>query len=311
MANAGKKALGRGLGALINRSNTDNGNMPSGDMLQRGLTQPEMPTALSDGSVLLELDPRLLEQNPGQPRQVFNEESLEELAASIKQDGIQEPVLVRRVNDRYEIISGERRVRASIMVDLERIPVICREVSDRDMLKLGLIENIQREDLNAIETARAYRLLMDEFAWTQEDLADQVGKKRATVANSLRLLNLPNLVQDYVADGSLSMGHARALLGIDKVETQLAIARKIRESELSVRQTEKLIAELKKPASSSKPAASRDPNILAIEDRLRRTLGTKVALRAQPQGGGKIEIQYFDNNELERLLNLLHGPDTY
>jgi len=311
VANAGKKALGRGLGALINRSNTDNGNMPSGDMLQRGLTQPEMPTALSDGSVLLELDPRLLEQNPGQPRQVFNEESLEELAASIKQDGIQEPVLVRRVNDRYEIISGERRVRASIMVDLERIPVICREVSDRDMLKLGLIENIQREDLNAIETARAYRLLMDEFAWTQEDLADQVGKKRATVANSLRLLNLPNLVQDYVADGSLSMGHARALLGIDKVETQLAIARKIRESELSVRQTEKLIAELKKPASSSKPAASRDPNILAIEDRLRRTLGTKVALRAQPQGGGKIEIQYFDNNELERLLNLLHGPDTY
>ena len=311
MANAGKKALGRGLGALINRSNTDSGSMPSGDMAQRGLTQPEMPNSLSDGSVLLELDPRLLEKNPGQPRQVFNEDSLEELAASIKQDGIQEPVLVRRVNDRYEIISGERRVRASIMVDLELIPVICREVSDRDMLKLGLIENIQREDLNAIETARAYRLLMDEFGWTQEDLADQVGKKRATVANFLRLLNLPNLVQDYVADGSLSMGHARALLAIDNVETQLAIARKIRESELSVRQTEKLIAELKKPASSPKPAASRDPNILAIEDRLRRTLGTKVALRAQPQGGGKIEIQYYDNNELERLLNLLHKPDTY
>ena len=311
MANAGKKALGRGVGALINRSNTDNGSVSSTDVTHSGLTLSENPKSLSDGSVLLELDPRLLQRNPGQPRQVFNEESLEELAASIKQDGIQEPVLVRKVNDHYEIISGERRVRASIMIDLERIPVICRDVSDRDMLKLGLIENIQREDLNAIETARAYRQLMDEFGWTQEDLADQVGKKRATVANSLRLLNLPNLVQNYVADGSLSMGHARALLAIDNVETQLAIARKILESELSVRQTEKLIADLKKPASSPKPDAPKDPNILAIEDRLRRSLGTKVALRVQPKGGGKIEIQYYDNDELERLLNLLHKPDAY
>ncbi len=317
MANPKKKALGRGLGALIQRSDSDS---PRAERQEAAVSEPAPaaqqaapapePTNLSDGSRLLELDPRSLERNPQQPREQFDEAALEELAASIKQDGVQEPVLVRQVGERYEIISGERRVRASIMADLEKVPVVCREVSDRDMLKLGLIENIQREDLNAMETARAYRRLVDEFSWTQEELADQVGKKRATVANFLRLLQLPKVVQDYLAEGAISMGHARALLAVENVATQLSLARKIVEQGVSVRQAEKLAAETKLPPSEVKPKPPKDPNIAAIEDRLRRSLGAKVALRTQPKGGGKIEIEYFNNEELERILQLLKGPSA-
>ncbi|MGI6461934.1 MAG: ParB/RepB/Spo0J family partition protein [Candidatus Hydrogenedentales bacterium] len=289
-----KKGLGRGLGALISSS------VIGEDRADDLAIQPDAPA----GPRLLQLNPRDLKPNPKQPRMTFNEETLEELSASIRRDGVQEPVIVRKADDGYELVSGERRVRAAVMADLETIPAVCREVSDADMLRLGLIENIQREDLNPIELARGYRQLIEQFEWTQEELADQVGKKRATVANTLRLLNLPDVVQSRVADGSITMGHARALLALDSPQSQLAACRKIVSQGLSVRQVEKMAA---RKDTATKTAPAKDPNITAIEDELRRKLGTKVALKASDKARGKIEIEYFNLDELDRLLALIRS----
>lgn len=302
MASAKRKGLGKGLGALIGSNAMDNAST----------SPPPEPApspaiaALSDGAQLIELDPTEIRPNPKQPRHIFNEEALQELAASIERDGVQEPVLVRKAGDHYELISGERRVRASVMANLAVIPAVCRDVSDRDMLKLGLIENIQREDLNAIEMAQGYQDLMEEFGWTQEEVSKEVGKKRATVTNMLRLLNLPEVVQEQVADGSLSMGHARAILAFPTASAQIAIARKIIAQGLSVRQVEKL-ANASKAERNTATAVPRDPNIAQLEDDLRRALGTKVQLKAQQGGKGKIEIEYYNLDELERLLALFRS----
>jgi ParB family chromosome partitioning protein len=296
-----KKGLGKGLGALIS------GNSKAFDAPQPppAAAPAAGPQALPDGTRLLLLDPTEIQPNPKQPRRVFREEALEELSASIKRDGVQEPIIVRQVGETYELVSGERRVRASIMADLTEIPAVCRDISDSEMLKLGLIENIQREDLNAIEAALAYQQLIEEFSWTQEQLATEVGKKRATVANTLRLLNLPEVVQEQVADGSLSMGHARALLALPTAAAQAAAARKIVKEGLSVRQAEKLAEE--GSGKAKKEAPKKDPNIAALEDSLRRSLGTKVALKATAPDRGRIEIEYYSHDELERLLALLRG----
>jgi len=284
VAKARQGGLGRGLGALI----------PSGNSSSAG----------SDADRVLHLDPAEIQPNPMQPRRVFVEEHLEELAASIKRDGVQEPVIVRERDGAYQLISGERRVRASRMAGMETVPAICRDVSDRDLLRLGLIENIQREDLNPIETARAYRQLSDEFSWTQEQLSEEVGKKRATVANTLRLLNLPDDVQDRVSDGSLSMGHARALLALDSPAAISAACRKVINEGLSVRQVEQLASADKAKRKPGAPKA-KDPNIAHLEDELRRSLGTKVAVKHASSGGGKIEIEYFNLDELDRILEVL------
>lgn len=294
MANPKKKGLGRGLGALITPG-----------ALADPLSEKPSSAKLADGSELIALDPRVIEPNPKQPRRVFDENALHELAESIKRDGVQEPVIVRRAGKNFELVSGERRVRASILADLPVIPAVCRPVSDRDMLKLGIIENIQREDLNAIELAQAYAQLLSEFRWTQEELAAEVGKNRVTVTNTLRLLNLPTLVQGYISDGSLSMGHAKALLAIESPDGQCAAARKIISQGLSVRQAEKLGAATKQRPPAAAP--KRNPHITALEDELRRRFGTRVALKSQENGKGKIEIEYFSLDELERLLDLLRG----
>ncbi len=290
MAANKKKGLGKGLGALISAKETQN-----------AAPAPGAPA----GERLLHIDPQIIEPNPQQPRHIFDEEALAELAASITRDGVQEPVLVRQVDGRYELISGERRVRASIMAGIATVPAVCRDVSDRDMLRLGLIENIQREDLNAMETARAYQLLQQEFEWTQEEVAQEVGKKRATVANFLRLLNLPREVQLRVEEGAISMGHARALLALDSPEKQRALCRKIVEQGLSVRQVEKMTTNGGQAAA--RPAPAKDPNVAAIEDELRNRFGTRVHLRSNKKNRGKIEIEFFNLDELERLLELLKG----
>lgn len=310
MADPKRKGLGKGLGALIGGGSSLNrpATVASSLTTPTPAPPPPEPAALSDGAVLIEVDPSELRSNPKQPRHVFREEALQELAESIRRDGVQEPVLVRKVGDHYELISGERRVRASIMADKKLIPAVVRDVSDRDMLKLGIIENIQREDLNAMETAQAYQDLMDEFGWTQEQVSQEVGKKRATVANSLRLLNLPEPVQSMVADGSLSMGHARALLSIESLSAQISAARKIIAEGLSVRQAEKLATEQKKPDGGAPvPKPPKDPNVAQLEDDLRRRLGTKVHLKTQDGGKGRIEIEYFSLDELDRLLGMLRG----
>jgi ParB family chromosome partitioning protein len=257
-----------------------------------------------DGQRILQLDPHGIKPNPKQPRVTFNEEALGELAESIRRDGVFEPIIVRESGAGYELVSGERRVRASIMAGLETVPAICRDVSDADMLKLGLIENIQREDLNAIELAEAYQTLINEFGWTQEDLSLEVGKKRTTVTNTLRLLNLPADVQRAVAEGAISMGHARALLALKSVKDQSAACRLIIERDLSVRQAEKLASP---PKARSKRESARNPHVAAIEDDLRASLGTKVTLRSQGADASKgtIEIEYYSLDDLDRILDVL------
>lgn len=306
MVNPKKKGLGKGLSALINGQSAS---------LDRAVLEktpepvpsplPDTPQTLPDGSRFLLLDPRDIDPNPKQPRRVFTEEALDELMASIRKDGVQEPVIVRWHEGRYQLVSGERRVRASIMADVPQIPAVCRPISDSEMLRLGLIENIQREDLNAVELAHAYKDLMDETECTQEALADALGKKRATVANTLRLLSLPEVVQEMIADGSLTMGHGRALLAIEDPAAQIALAHRIIKQGISVRETERLAAETKPKEKPKQPA--KDPNIAQLEDELRRSLGTKVALKTQPGGRGRIEIEYFSLDEFERILAILRS----
>jgi len=284
-----KKGLGRGLDALLTPS---------------ALAPPPSDAAetVPLEARVLDLDPRTIQPNPKQPRRSFPEESLQELAESIRRDGLQEPVLVRRVADGYELVSGERRVRASIMADCATVQAICRDVSDADMLKLGLIENIHREDLNPIELAEAYQALIDEFSCTQEQVAVEVGKNRVTVTNTLRLLNLPAEVRQCVADGALTTGHAKALLALDSPKRQADAARKIIAQGLSVRQAEKLAAP---KAPKHKPAEEQDPHLAQLEDELRGHLGTRVRLRATKPDRGRIEIEYFGLDELERILGIL------
>lgn len=303
MAEPKKKGLGKGLGALLGPGSSEP-EKPAAAPEAAPAPLPAAPATLSDGSRLIELDPTTINPSPKQPRRFFDEDALAELSESIRRDGIQEPVIVRPAGDGYELVCGERRVKASIMADLLLIPAVVRDVPDRDMLKFGLIENIQRENLNAIETALAYEELLQEYNWTQEQLADEVGKKRATVTNTLRLLNLPQLVQDMVADGSLSMGHARALLSIDNPAKLADAARKVIAEGLSVRQTEQL-ASGQPPKPAPPRAPEKDPNIARLEDELRRSLGTKVYLRSKKGGSGKIEIDYYNLDELDRILEVL------
>lgn len=292
MAKAKKGGLGRGLSALIPNQTPAATPEP--------VAAPPAAAPVDDSERIHQLDPRELRPNPQQPRTIFDEDALEDLANSIRNDGVQEPVIVRRAGEGYELVSGERRCRASVMADLDTIPAVCREVSDSDLLKLGLIENIQREDLGAIELAHAYQRLVEEFDWTQEELAQQVGKKRATVANTLRLLGLPVDIQEALTSGTITMGHARALLALPSPNAQSRACRRIVKEGMTVRQVEKL-ASPAKPRSTS-PAPAKDPNLTAIEDDLRRRLGTKVTLRASGDSKGKIEIEYFTLDDLERVL---------
>jgi ParB family chromosome partitioning protein len=294
VASVKKGGLGRGLGALIP---------------QKADLAPSLTDVAQTDDRILYLDPRDIEPNPHQPRVVFNEESLEELAGSIRRDGVQEPVLVRKVGSKFQLISGERRVRASVLADADTVPAICRDISDSEMLRLGLIENIQREDLNAIEEARAYQKLVSTFSWTQEELSRQVGKKRATVANALRLLNLPAEIQQAIADETISMGHARALLAIDTPSLQRSLFKKTVEDGLSVRQIEQLAAQTstnKRKAPPKTPTA-KDPNITALEDDLRKRLGTRVSVHPSGPSKGKLEIEYYSLDDLDRILEIIRG----
>ncbi|NUM53552.1 MAG: ParB/RepB/Spo0J family partition protein [Candidatus Hydrogenedentes bacterium] len=297
-----KGGLGRGLGALIP------GRDVADDPIETPMAQtPTAPLAESHGlgDRVLELDPHTIKPNPRQPRSHFNEEALRELADSIARDGVVEPIIVRRVNGEYQLVSGERRVRASILAGVASVPAIVRDVNDADMLKFGLIENIQREDLNAIELARGYEMLMREFGWTQEQCAEEVGKKRVTITNTLRLLNLPEDVQQAVIDGAITMGHARALLALPSPKSQSAACKAIVEKGLSVRQVERMTS----PAEpkQARHAAPKNPNIAAIEDDLRRALGTRVSVTTAGKdvSKGKIVIDYYSLDDFDRILDRL------
>ena len=290
---AKKKGLGRGLDVMI----PDNSpSVPSGDEKAKAL------------GAAVKVDISKVEPNRSQPRKTFNEESLEELSESIKVHGVLFPILVQDRGDHYEIIAGERRWRASMKAGLSQVPVIITDRSEQEIVEISLIENIHREDLNAVEEAMAYKRLMTEFSMNQEKVAERVGKNRSTVANSLRLLNLEQEIQYMLIDGSISAGHARALLTIEDPDKRLFIARKIVEDHLSVRDREKLVKNpdklLKKKAKVPTPDV-RDLIYRDMEQNLREKLSAKVSIAARNDGRGKIEIEFFSRDELDGLIELL------
>ena len=280
-ARAAGPALGRGLSALI----------------------PSRDDAPSSTREILLSEIRV---NPHQPRRDVENANLEALAMSITDHGVLQPILVTETLDGYRLVAGERRVQAARLAGLERIPAVIRQLADREQLELALVENVQREDLNPIEEANAFRQLHEEFGLTQEDIARQVGRARTTIANTLRLLELDEGVQAAVADGRLSEGHARALVGLPPVQ-QLHLVSAIVDSGLSVRQAEELARRLREP-KPTRPTTERrsDPDLERVEDDLRTALGTKVSV-ARGRKGGRIVIEYYTDEDLGRLYDRLTG----
>ncbi len=275
-----RPALGRGLSALI----------------------PDA-SAPSASERSLDVDTDLLRPNPFQPRTTMDETKIEELARSIRSNGIIQPIVVRRVEGGYEIVAGERRWRASQRAGLLKVPVVVREIPDDRLLAAALVENIQREDLNPIEEAHAYRRLADDYHLTQEQIADAVGKDRSSVANHLRLLKLPQEIRAEVGSGALSMGHARALLALPDDVSQLRISHDVIARNLSVRETEALVKKVVEPAPPKTPV-EKDVHTRAAEERLRFALGTRVRI-VRKRKGGQIEIDFGSEEELQRIFEML------
>src|ERR1051325_5215317 len=279
-------------------------------VLGRGLSALLSDTAPTTSEELLEIDIDLIEPSPAQPRTHFDEGRLEELAQSIRSNGIVQPLLVRQRGARYQLVAGERRWRAAQRAGLQRVPAVVRAIPDDKLLELALIENIQRQELNAIEEAHAYKRLIETLGLTQETVAQRVGRDRSFVTNYLRLLRLPEDIQSLVEEEKLSMGHARALLGVDDADIQRRVARNIIDQSLSVRKTERAIKRIiagASPATATLPAPKRDDaNIRAAENKLRRRFGTQErVMPSQTGAGGKIEIEYYNNSDLDRLYQLL------
>lgn len=275
-----------------------------------------MSALLSDSAAtsedFLEIDIDLIEPSSAQPRTHFDEGRLDELAQSIRSNGVVQPILVRRRGAHYQLIAGERRWRAAQRAGLQRVPAVVREVPDDKLLELALIENIQRQELNAIEEAHAYKRLIETLGLTQETVAQRVGRDRSFITNYLRLLRLPDDIQHLVEEEKLTTGHARALLGIDDHDIQRKIARNIIEQSLSVRETERAIKRIiagANPALATVPSPQRDDaNVKAAETKLRRRFGTQVkVIPSQAGTGGKIEIEYYNDSDLDRLYQLLIG----
>jgi ParB family transcriptional regulator, chromosome partitioning protein len=275
-----KVALGKGLGALIPDLSTLD------DKEKKAL-----------GIIELELD--RIAPNEYQPRKVFDDGKLKELAASIKEQGVIQPIIVHRAGNGYGLIAGERRWRAARLAGLKTIPALVKEATKRELLEMALIENIQREDLNPLEAAEAYKRLQDEFKLTQEDLARRVGKERSTVTNFLRILGLAKEIKQEIAAGNLSMGHAKAILSLERVRDQAQAAMHIAKKGLSVREAETLVGRMKSPPKEKKARLSHE--LKAIEEKLRKALGTKVSLSSKSKGG-KIVIDYYSDEELDRIL---------
>ena len=247
-----------------------------------------------------------VEPNRKQPRKFFDEDALQELADSIKQFGLLQPILVQDRKDYYEIIAGERRWRAARLAGLKEVPVIIKNYSDQEIVEIALIENIQREDLNPIEEAQAYKRLLEEFNLKQDEVAERVSKSRVAVTNSIRLLKLSDRVQQMVIDDMISTGHARALLAVDNEEEQYALAQKIFDEKLSVREIEKMVKNLHKPSKVKKMDDKTLQAIyLDIEEKLKQRLSTKVAVTSKGEGAGKIEIEFYNHEDLDRILDMI------
>jgi len=296
-----RKALGRGLSTLLPQRPVQ--NVAPSDSLTRSTTEsPQNPASLPIDSI---------HPNPLQPRTIFQPHRLDELAASIRANGIIQPIVVRRTAEGYQIVAGERRWRAARLADIAEVPVLVADVADAQMLELALIENIQREDLNPMETAHAYDRLNRELGLSHEEIGRRTGKDRSSIANTIRLLKLPHEVQALLAEQRLSMGHARAILGLPTAELQIQVAEKAAAQGLSVRQVETIVQEMtstrEKTSSATKESKSEDPNVKAAVGELERVLGTRVRIVEANDQRGRIEIEYYSQTELDRLFQHIVG----
>ena len=293
--------LGKGLDSLIPDKKFDkSGSIPH----NKENKQVESATKEKDGQVMMKIND--VEPNREQPRKHFEEDALLELADSIKQFGVLQPLIVQKRKDYYEIIAGERRWRAAKLAGIKEVPVIVKNYTDQEILEISLIENIQRENLNPIEEAMAYKKLLNEFNLKQDEVAERVSKSRTAVTNSMRLLKLSEKVQQMIIDDMISTGHARALLAIDDEEQQYLLATKIFDEKLSVRETEKLVKDVKNPKKEIPKKIIQNAFVYEdIEERMKNIMGTKVHVNHKPNGKGKIEIEYYSESELERIFELL------
>lgn len=280
-----KSALGKGLGALI----------PEVDETKITI----------DKNGILEVDINFIAPNEKQPRKNFDEDKLNALAQSIKEKGVIQPILVTKDGEYFTIIAGERRWRAAKLAGLKKMPVIEKKLNDIEIMEISLIENLQREDLNPIEEAMAYKRLVEEFSLTQEEISKRVGKSRPAIANSLRLLNLDPRVANYIVEGTISEGHGRMLVSIDNKDLQYEIAKKIIDESLNVRQTERLIKKLNEKKNVNEKKDKKDIYIKEIEDKLKDVLGTKVSIN-KSRKKGKIEIEYYSEDDLQRILDIFN-----
>lgn len=316
-----KRGLGKGLGAFfgeevlqeVSKEQTEEKTEVSVPVHRAKRTVQEKNAAVEkvkDEPKEITLKISKIEPNREQPRKDFNEEQLQELADSIKNYGILQPLLVQKKENYYEIIAGERRWRAAKIAGLKEVPVVIREYSEQQAVEIALIENVQREDLNPIEEAMAYQRLMQEFHLKQEEIAERVCKNRTTIANSMRLLNLCEEVQQMLIQGVISSGHARALLSVEDPEVQLNLAKKIEKDHLSVREVERMVKLLGKPEKKKKEKTQDEQLELVfkdLEDRMKTVMGTKVNISRKDKSKGRIEIEYYSEAELERIVELIES----
>ena len=305
---AKRKGLGKGINNLIPETDVIR-STPKKKTEKKEVVKEVVKEVIKEVKVPVSGDTMMkisdIEPNREQPRKNFDKEALQELADSIKQFGIIQPIVVQKKDDYYEIIAGERRWRAAKLAKLKEVPVIIKEYSDREVMEIALIENIQRKDLNPIEEALAYKSLIDEHSLKQEELANRVSKSRTAIANSMRLLKLTDSVQNMLINDEISMGHARALLTLEQEDLQIEAAKTIVSKGLSVRDTEKLVKSILNPKQVKLPIPSAEAAIYdAIANKLREKMGTKVSINHKKNGKGKIEIEYYSQEELERLLEM-------
>lgn len=295
-----RNGLGKGLDSLI-----PNKTSKSAEPAEKNNIKPEKEDkSTGTGEILVKINE--VEPNREQPRKDFDEDSLMELADSIKQFGILQPLIVQKKKDYYEIIAGERRWRAAKLAGIKEVPIIVKNYTDQEIVEISLIENIQRENLNPIEEAMAYKRLLEEFNLKQDEVAERVSKSRTAVTNSMRLLKLSSRVQQMIVDDMISTGHARALLAIDDEEQQFMLANKIFDEKLSVRETEKLVKALKNPKKEVKKVKQERMFVYNdLADHMKNIIGTKVSVNPKANGKGKIEIEYYSEDELERIYDLI------
>lgn len=296
-----RNGLGKGLDSLIPNKNTVKTEKTS-----EGKIKKDSAEESKSGEIMVRINE--VEPNREQPRKDFDEDSLVELADSIKQFGILQPLLVHKKKDYYEIIAGERRWRAAKMAGIKEVPIIIKNYTDQEIVEISLIENIQRENLNPIEEAMAYKRLLEEFDLKQDEVAERVSKSRTAVTNSMRLLKLSSRVQQMIVDDMISTGHARALLALDDEEQQYQIANKIFDEKLSVRETEKLVKAIKNPKKEVKKQKQEQEHTFvyeSLEEHMKDIIGTKVKVNSKSNGKGRIEIEYYSEDELERIYDLI------